>query len=136
MHRTRYDFLLTSSKNDESQAKLLELPATSGGEHLLSYLADLGYIEIGEVVKPIGWETIWAWKSALDLDLDTWEVRTLKELSDEYLKMFSMAKSNICPPPGGPSTTPDAQIGQKLRSIMDGFKKARGKKPKRLKAKK
>jgi hypothetical protein len=66
------------------------------------YLADW-WLEIGPAgaggESPIGWSDLAAWQGLTGIELDPWEARTLRRMSQSYLAEGARARQPGCPPP-------------------------------------
>lgn len=90
---------LRSRAKDATRSRLqilLELDGTPSFPNIsdCEYVASLfdemgGLVQSGMGIAPMSWQEIQAWSSLTGLELDPWEVITLKELSKEYCAMIN-----------------------------------------------
>lgn len=77
----------------------LDLPLIDAGEHLITYLFDVGPSVGGEVLS---YSEIAAWLSISGVVISPWEAETLRKLSAAYLAEREAAKSPDRPLPESP----------------------------------
>lgn len=71
------------------------LPAVSGGEHLLAHLFEVGPIAGGAGgIAAVSWSEMQAWQRQTGLDLQPWEVRTLRRLSADFANECRRAEAH------------------------------------------
>lgn len=76
--------------------------------------------------SPISWVEIQAWMSATGLELSTWEVTVIKELSEAYVSELSLATDLKRP---APYTVADdsldrEEVQNKILDVFRAFKRA------------
>lgn len=77
-----------------------EMPPLEQGGYLVGYLTEIGpTIAAGMGAGPITFEEIDRWCVRIGIDLQPWETRFLKRLSNEYLSEQHRAEKLGCVPP-------------------------------------
>lgn len=77
----------------------LEMPECAA-PHIVSYLFELGpVVSTGMGQGPISHTEIEAWQRNTGIELDSWESRTLRTLSNDYAAEASKATERDCPAP-------------------------------------
>lgn len=81
-----------SIKAANEDSFLLKMPDVAEGEYLIPMLFEAGLVsQSGMGVAPLSWQEIQAWLNCTGLQLHTWEVTTLKQMSEAYAGEFSQA---------------------------------------------
>lgn len=59
------------------------------------------FLEIGPASGdgPLGWQDIAAWSAQIGVELDPWETRTLRRLSEAFVNQRAVARKPNCPEP-------------------------------------
>lgn len=84
------------------------MPDITGWEPLVSYLWEMGpVVAAGQGLGPISHGEIWCWQQNTGIELDAWEVRTLRHLSDCYLSQSIRSENPDEPPPWTPDAMPE-----------------------------
>lgn len=100
---------------------LIELPPIESGEHLISYLIEIGTGKpagMGGLVA-IDHTDIAAWQYNTGIRLNPWEAKTIRELSRAYCAEFSGASDKNAQPP----YVAKAEITQEKRdNVASAFK--------------
>jgi hypothetical protein len=80
-----------------------EMPDTGVAGYLISYLFEVGPTMAGGMgAGPLTHGEILAWQEITGTRINTWEARTLRRLSLEYLSESCKATKRNCPPPWKP----------------------------------
>lgn len=62
-----------------------QLPELQAGEHLVGYLFEAGPTSpAGMGSAALAWAELQAWQSQVGIELESWEVRTLRRLSGDF----------------------------------------------------
>ncbi len=81
------------------ESEELEMPPCAAS-HIVGYLFEIGpVVLVGMGQGPISHVEIAAWQCNTGIDLDSWEARTLRSLSHEYLVESVQATNRDCPAP-------------------------------------
>lgn len=68
--------------------------------HITDRLIEIGLTEAaGMGAAPLSWREIEAWSRMRGVTLSSWEARTIRRLSADYLAESRRAESETCPPP-------------------------------------
>jgi hypothetical protein len=81
----------------------LDLPSIEAGEHLVEYLFEAGPTSAGEVLT---YGEIAAWTRLTGTVLTSWEAKTLRGMSREYLSELHAATAKDRPPPSREAAEP------------------------------
>jgi len=82
--------------DEEYQPDMPEVDA----EYLLAYLFEIGpTVAAGMGAGPISHEELRAWQANTGIELEPWEVRTLRTLSKDYLIQCAKSEKRDCPAP-------------------------------------
>lgn len=114
--------LQTLRQNDDQP----DMPDAGAAQYLLGYLFDAGpLVNTVGGSAPLNWQDLRAWQSGTGIELQPWESRTLRTLSQTYLYASIEAKSPDCPAPYTEQPTPDQRehVATALRSIFGQLKK-------------
>lgn len=81
-----------SIKAANEDSFLLKMPELDESEYLLPMLFEAGLVsQSGMGIAPLSWQEIQAWQNCTGVVLHTWEVCTLKQMSEAYAGEFSSA---------------------------------------------
>lgn len=95
------------------------LPPVWHGQHLLGYLHECGPVMgTGMGAIPLTFGELQAWQERTGLDLQPWEVLTLRRLSKDYASESVRAANPAAKPPWTPPVVDRAHVNQQLRSIF------------------
>ncbi len=99
-----------------------EMPPLQCGEHLISYLFEVGPVLSGGMGPAVlSHQEIASWSGLIGIALQPWEVRLLRRLSAAYISEAREAEKPNHPPPwASPELAQAARIAQarKLREAM------------------
>ena len=95
------------------------LPPVGHGAHLLRYLNEVGPVMgTGMGAVPLTYAELRAWQDRTGLELQPWEVLTLRRLSKDYAAESARAGSPAAKPPWTPPVVDRAAVDKQLRSIF------------------
>lgn len=117
---------MTRLQTLQAQDATPDLPALGLASHLVGYLFDAGPVSSGSMgAVPLGWSDLQHWQSATGIELQTWEARALRRLSQEYLSSSTDAQETDCPAPwsNAPTIEQRTHISNALRNIFCGLRK-------------
>lgn len=117
---------MTRLQTLQAQDATPDLPALGLASHLVGYLFDAGPVSSGAMgAVPLGWSDLQHWQSATGIELQTWEARALRRLSQEYLSSSTDAQETDCPAPwsNAPTVEQRTHISNALRNIFGGLRK-------------
>lgn len=81
-----------SIKAANEDSFLLLMPDVAEGEYLIPLLFEAGLVsQAGTGIAPLSWQEIQAWLNCTGAQLHTWEVCTIKQMSDAYASEYSSA---------------------------------------------
>lgn len=81
------------------RAELILFPPNPA-DHITDWLREIGPTVSGAMGEAaIGWQDLAAWEHLTGIELDAWEARTIRSLSQEYLAQRHAATEPACPPP-------------------------------------
>ncbi len=104
-----------------------DMPDAGAAQYLLAYLFDADpFINGAGGSAALNWQDLSAWQSGTGIELQPWEARALRTLSQTYLRASVEAQSPDCPAPYTEQPTPDQRdnVVTALRSIFGNLKKA------------
>ena len=104
-----------------------DMPDAGAAQYLLGYLFDAGpFVNVAGGSAPLNWQDLRAWQSGTGIELQPWEARALRGLSQIYLRASVEAQAPDCPAPYTEQPTPDQRehVASALRSIFGNLKKA------------
>jgi len=79
---------------------LLEMPVVPGYEHILEYLAELGFAErTGFGLQPFSYQEIYSWTQLTRTRLTLSELEAIRRLSSVYVDQTAKSADRNCPPP-------------------------------------
>lgn len=106
-----------------------DFPELSGGAYLVEHLWDVGPVLSGGMgAVPLTHEELRAWQSNTGIELQPWEARLLKNLSQDYLAESHRAEKSDCPPPYQPEQMLQQNreaVAQKVRNAMNAYRMAK-----------
>lgn len=110
------------------------MPPVYAGEHLLEYLFEIGPAKAAGMGGMIGLDEtdILAWQTNHDMRLSSWEIRTIRRLSQEYAAASADSRSPQSQPPYLPSRDGISQdqrkrISDAMSAWADKLNGAKGK---------
>jgi hypothetical protein len=108
----------------------LKLPPIEGAEYLVSLLFEAGLVQqTGMGVTALSWQEIRAWLDSITMQLPTWEILTLKRLSEAYAGEYNQASDKARPAPYVfvPEDVEEeidrVAVGSKLKALLRSYKK-------------
>lgn len=124
---------LEQLRNERGEDYQPHMPPVEAGQHLIDYLWEVGpVVAAGAGIAPVPHSEILAWQQNTGIDLDSWEVRTLRRLSEEYLSQSIASEKPDARPPWTPEVlTPQdreavsKQVSMTLRAIALDQRKRR-----------
>lgn len=99
------------------------MPPVDAGEHLIDYLFEVGPVQGGGMGPvPLSHTELAAWQDNTGICLSSWEARTLRAMSQQYLSESYRAKDAACPPPWAPEMDDDRRkkVASHIRSLLRG----------------
>lgn len=72
------------------------MPEIEYGGHILDYLRELGTLKGGE---PLPFSEIESWSRMTGVELTSWEVSTIRKMSEAYCGQANISTDIKCPPP-------------------------------------
>lgn len=134
---SRVESLRKNAKEGENADDTLEtmLPdIPEGAEYLVSYFVSTGCVmHTGMGSIPLSWQEIkaWAWANGLEDTLDVMEAEAIRKMSMAYAAEHSQADDPKRPQPYVRAKDAEeidrTQVSNKVRNILAGFKKNKGK---------
>ena len=89
-----------SLKAANEDSLLLQLPELGEAEYMIPLLYEAGLVEQnGMGIVGLSWKELNSWQECTQVKLHTWEVTTLKQMSDAYASEFSQASKPDHPAP-------------------------------------
>lgn len=117
-----------SLKAANEDSLLLQLPELGEAEYMVPLLYEAGLVEqSGMGITGLSWKELNSWQECTQVKLHTWEVTTLKQMSDAYASEFSQASKPDHPAPYNvvieewnevDRKAVDAQVRNVFRSLM------------------
>ena len=104
-----------------------DMPEAGAAQYLLAYLFDAGpLVNSANGSAALSWQDLSAWQIGTGVELQAWESRAIRKLSQVYLRASIDAQAPDCPAPYTEQPTPDQRehIASALRSIFGQLKKA------------
>lgn len=90
---------MTRLEQLEHQGLAPQLPPPGPAAHLLAYLFEAGPVGYGAMgAVPLTHSEIQAWQTNTGIDLQSWEARSLRRLSVDYVSASAQAAAPDCPP--------------------------------------
>lgn len=111
----------------DENSSFLKLPNLEGADYIISMLYEAGLFSsngMGAVSLP--WVEIDAWLHRTGLELSTWEILTIKELSDAYVAELNQASAKDRPAPYIEVVEDEAQIVAQRSLVMSKLKSVFG----------
>lgn len=108
------------AKSRREQLGDVDMPECDAG-YLIGYLFEIGpTVSAGMSSGPISHSEIAAWQRNTGIELDAWQVRTLRALSIEYVNESSTANAPDSPAPwGGEPTAKDrTEVSNKVQTAF------------------
>lgn len=102
-----------------------DIPAAGLGAYLMGHLFDAGpVVSTGQGAAALNWRDLAAWQSGTGIELQPWEARIVRALSQAYLNSAIAANNPDCPAPYAEAPKPDqrAHVANTLRSIFGSLK--------------
>lgn len=101
------------------------LPTAGCAAHLVGYLFEAGPVGYGPMgAVPLQWQDITHWQRNTGIELNAWEARTLRRLSEDYIAASQAAESPTSPAPWLPDdhTSADTRkaVAKHIRSVLRG----------------
>jgi hypothetical protein len=98
------------------------MPDVGDAHYLIAYWQDLGMVEMGAMGPvPLSAREINSWQDCTGVDLEAWEFRAIKQMSQSYLMQAKESEKPECDPPfGDPVNEFDRTIVSK--KISNAFK--------------
>lgn len=89
-----------SLKEADENSSFLKLPKIEGAEYLVAFLYEVGLLgSNGMGAVPLTWTEIRNWQDCTGTALNTWELITLKTMSEAYVGEYNQATSKARPAP-------------------------------------
>lgn len=83
-----------------------QLPELQAGGHLVGYLFEAGPTSpAGMGSAPLAWAELQAWQAQVGIELESWEVRTLRRLSGDFVAESRRAEAPDAASPLAVQTT-------------------------------
>jgi hypothetical protein len=119
---------LKSLREADENSSFLKLPNIDGAEYLVGLLYEAGLAgSNGMGIVSLTWTEINNWMAATDLNLSTWEILTIKTLSDAYVGEYSQASSKTRLAPFSQEddnvVASRAKVADRLRNALRSFGK-------------
>lgn len=112
---------MASYRETDENHRLLQMPDIE--EHSAGYL--IGLLQEAGLMSsngmgpvPISWQEIYAWVNLTGISLSTWELTTIKSLSEEYVSELIQATDKERPPPYSVQVIERKAVEDKLMSIL------------------
>ena len=101
----------------------MEMPPIEHGQYLLDYAFEIGPSKsTGQGPTVIDWVDIKAWVDLNELQLDSWEVLVVREISKAFVAQYYMSEGSLVPSPYQPPKidheVASTRIGNLLRGLM------------------
>ncbi len=115
---------MTRLQKLKSEGQTPAMPNAGAGAYLIEYLFEVGPIQSSGVgATPIEWGELESWQRITGINLQTWEARTLRQLSFDYCATRQDALSPHCPPPYSDEPTPDQRelVAKKISTALRGW---------------
>lgn len=104
------------------------MPDVGDAEYVITYWQDLGMVEMGAMGPiPLSASEIISWQQCTGVDLEAWEYRAIKQMSQAYLMQAKESEKPECEPPfGDPVNEFDRSIvSKKVGNAFKAFIQAR-----------
>lgn len=112
---------LSRREKIEEKDGLIKMPEVVCGEHLIKHLFEIGpTMQAGLGGAPISFQEIKAWQEVTKINLNGWEARILKRLSNDYLIESQKARDSDYPAPYMPEENQPskAEIASSMKESM------------------
>lgn len=97
----------------------LEMPELLSFEYIVEYLFEAGPVSSnGFGPEPLSWLELEAWAHLAQVNLDSWEARTLRKLSEHYSAQLVKSADPKCRPPGQEEQSRE-QIAADVEAFFD-----------------
>ena len=98
------------------------MPDVGDAQYVITYWQDLGIVEMGGMsAVPLSAKEIFSWQQCTGVELEAWEFRAIKQMSQAYLVQSKESESIECEPPfGDPVNEFDRSIVSK--KVSNAFK--------------
>lgn len=102
---------------------LLTMPELNESAYIIDLWHEAGTVASGGMgLSPLSWTEIKNWIDAVELDLSTWELLTIKFLSSEYCSEYGLASDKNRAAPFEEIEDIDREaLGSKFKNILRGF---------------
>ena len=114
-------------KEQDEESNFLKLPPIEGAEYLVGLLNEAGLLTSnGMGASPLTWAEIESWLRCTQLELTTWEILLVKQMSEVYVGEYSQASEKARPAPFvyADALAVDRQaVASKLKSAFAAFKR-------------
>lgn len=78
------------------------MPDVGDAEYVITYWQDLGMVEMGAMGPiPLSAREILSWQQCTGVELEAWEYRAIKQMSQTYLMQAKESEKPECVPPFG-----------------------------------
>jgi hypothetical protein len=78
------------------------MPDVGDAEYVITYWQDLGMVEMGAMGPiPLSAREILSWQECTGVELEAWEYRAIKQMSQTYLMQAKESEKPECVPPFG-----------------------------------
>lgn len=115
---TRY----TQFTGEIVKSQLLEYPTIEHGQYLLDYAFEIGPSKsTGSGPAVIDWVDIKAWVELNKLDLDSWELLVVREISKAFVSQYYTSEGAIVPPPYQPANTDTDTTSKRIGNLFRGL---------------
>lgn len=104
------------------------LPDVGDAEYVITYWQDLGMVEMGAMGPvPLSAREIISWQQCSGVELEAWEFRAIRQMSQSYLMQAKESEKPECEPPfGDPVNEFDrAIVSNKVSNAFKAFIQAR-----------
>lgn len=118
---------LKSYKELSEDHPLLKLPPIADAEYLVALLNEAGLFESsGMGAMPLSWKELNSWLYCTSLQLSTWEILTIKSMSEAYVSEYNQASEKDRTAPYehmDEAGVKRQEVDSKLRGFFSTFKK-------------
>lgn len=119
---------MKSLKAANEDSILLIMPDIGDAHYLVPLLFEAGTVEQnGMGISPLSWQEIDSWLSTTGLNVTTWELLTLKQMSEAYAAEFSQANKPDRPAPYSHIVAPDEidreAVAKKIKGVFSALKR-------------
>lgn len=95
------------------------MPEIEHGQYLLDYAFEIGPSKAtanGPAV--IDWSDIKAWYDLLGVDLDTWELLVIREISKAFVAQYYQSEGSTIPSPYQPANIDQEAVSQRIGEVL------------------